>query len=171
MKRFSYIAVMLLFMACISEKGMYTYLDPEYEYDDGHKNCYIVDTIYIDSPIIVATKEGHDFTMSKSVFESYNGRKSFFYNNPNVYLFQTNVPIKNPKLKYPPLKTCYDYTLLDYITKDGVEVYTYKYKPDYFLLLLVNGDYFNRIYRGIDGPPTLELKNKKFSGLSIKLCK
>ena len=39
-------------------------------------------------------------------------------------------------------------------------------QPDFFLLVLIRGDFYNRVYTGLDGPPTLGLENEKFSNVS-----
>ena len=42
-------------------------------------------------------------------------------------------------------------------------------KPDYFLLVLIRGDYYNGAYTGFDGPPTINLRNNKFSFYKIAI--
>jgi hypothetical protein len=42
-------------------------------------------------------------------------------------------------------------------------------QPDFFLLVLIRGDFYNRVYTGLDGPPTLELENEKFSYYKVAI--
>jgi hypothetical protein len=163
-----------LLLSCISEKGIAFSDIPQYKNDDGRKNFYTVDSIHIDSPIIVITKEGYEFTMSKRIFDTYNGRKNFFFSHPEVYLLKRHYPIGVPDETPDEIIGCYDYSKATLINKKGIKkTLSYKVEPDYFILALVNGDYYNYVYGGFHTPPILELKNMKFSyyKVVIPVCK
>lgn len=83
----TYISIIsLLSISCASEKDFFE--RTPYEYENGQKNLYIVDTIQIKNPLIVWTKSNHEFICSEEVFNDYNGKESFFFNNPYVYIYQ-----------------------------------------------------------------------------------
>ena len=49
------------------------------------------------------------------------------------------------------------------------ELMSFGRQPDFFLLVLIRGDFYNRVYTGLDGPPTLELENEKFSYYKVAI--
>jgi hypothetical protein len=165
--------ICILFTACIFKKELY-YSRPQYLCDDGHKNCYLVDSIYIKDPIHIVTKEGREFTMSRKVFEEYNGEKDFFYTHPDIYLSYWLFPDGIKYDKNTVSRMCFDYSGFQYTTEEGIEIYSYKTEVDYFILLLVNGAYYNNIFYSFDIPtPPLKLKNLTFSyyKVVIPVCK
>lgn len=155
-----------LLMSCVSQKGTLFNDKPKYVSQFGYKNLYIVDTIQIETPVRFITKSGYDFLMEEKNFEAFSGKEQDLFDRSDVFLLG-NLPMPMPVAffnKYSVGKDCYE--LLELSTqkkKDIQEVYFYRIKPSYFILMLVNGDYYNDAFLGIDNAPPINKKWSKFN--------
>jgi hypothetical protein len=169
--------ILLLSYSCTSKReGIYIADLPKYENEEGYKSLYIVDTIKIKEPIRVFTKKGYQFIMEKKVFESYNGKEDFFFNHSGIFLMETDLPMALPSSifsKYAHGSDCLEYAVLSSKKKKGINnIYSFRKSPNYFLIILIRGDYYNEVYTGIDGPPTLNIKINKlpYYRVAIPCC-
>ena len=148
---------------------------PDYVNQDGYKSLYVVDTIQIDDPVSVLTKSGYCFVMPHQAFSSFNGKEKTLFKREDVFLLELRLPIYIPSELYNKyiLSNSYSY-LNDRIPlksdkKKVKELMSFGRQPDFFLLVLIRGDFYNRVYTGLDGPPTLELENEKFSYYKVAI--
>jgi hypothetical protein len=154
-----------LLLSCVSEKGIAFNDIPKYENNKGYKNLYMVDTIRIDTPVRFFTKSGYEFIMSKKNFDSFNGTEKELFKRNDAFLvgdLTMSYPVSVID-KYYIGDDCYKFLKLSYEKKKDIKYIYYfngKY-PDYYILLLVNGDFYNHAFCGIDGAPPIKDKRKK----------
>jgi hypothetical protein len=152
-----------LLLSCVSKKGIPFADILEYASMEGYKNLYIVDTIQIEAPVIFFTKSGYRFVMSKKYFDSYSGSEKTLFKTNNAFLVG-DFPIGLPLSFYKNSGKEIDCSVEKFrIKKKGIQETCYKINPDYFILMLVNGDYYNQAFCGIDGPPAVKDKRKTFN--------
>ena len=148
---------------------------PDYANQDGYKSLYVVDTIQIDDPVSVLTKSGYCFVMSHQAFNSFNGKEKTLFKRADVFLLELRLPIYIPGELYNKYILSNSYSYLDNRIplksdkKKIKELMSFGRQPDFFLLVLIRGDFYNRVYTGLDGPPTLELENEKFSYYKVAI--
>jgi hypothetical protein len=156
----------LLLSSCVSQKGISFNDIPEYESSDGYKNLYVVDTIQIDTPVRFFTKSGYEFIMSKRHFTLFNGSEKELFENDNAFLVG-ELPMGLPPARFYRYfvgENCYKSLELSAEKKKDIRtIYYFKTNPDYFILLLVNGNYYNHAFCGIDGAPPIKDNGKKFN--------
>ena len=162
-----------LLISCVSEKGNSFNNIPQYESNEKYKNLYIVDTIQIDTPIRFFTKNGYEFIMSKKNFDSFNGSEKDLFKSNKTFLVG-DLPLGLPISFYEKCYDANDCSSEKLVTnkKSIATVYYYKENPNFFILLLVNGDYFNSAFIGIDGAHPIKDKKIKFNyyKLVIPIC-
>ena len=155
-----------LLVSCAIEKGIAFSDISKYESNEGYKNLYVVDTIQIDTPVRFFTKSGYQFIMSKKNFDLFNGSEKELFENDNAFLVG-ELPMGLPPAtfnRYFVGDDCYKFSELSSEKKKDIRtIYYYKTNPDYFILLLVNGNYYNHAFCGIDGPPIIKSRGKKFN--------
>ena len=148
---------------------------PDYVNQDGYKSLYVVDTIQIDDPVSVLTKSGYCFVMSHQAFSSFNGKEKTLFKREDVFLLELRLPIYIPSELYNKYVLANSFSYFDFLIpiefdKKGIkDLKIFTRKPDYFLLVLIRGDYYNGAYTGFDGPPTINLRNNKFSFYKIAI--
>lgn len=172
MKYFLYMSIIsLLGISCVSKKDFYKRIS--YEYKNAQKNLYIVDTIKISSPLIITTKSNHRFICSEDIFKNYNGKESFFFKNQYVYIFQDGLPITMPSKVFRKYQTefgGYKEILTDKKIREIASIYKFQGEaPIYFLLVLVQGDYYNSVYTGFHTPAGYYLGYDTFSYYRVAL--
>jgi len=145
----------------------------------------LVDTINIKKPVCILTKKQHSFLMDKNVFERYQGNEQFLFSRNDVYLYAEELPMginfnsindSNGFMKiFFSNNSCN--SKIQILAKDKHQlefeyIYEYEKEPDLYLLFLINGDFYDENYTGIDGPRPLNLNNKSFSyyKLLIPIC-
>ena len=138
----------------------------------GYKNFYVLDTVYIKNPIVVYTWQKHMLLMSKDELEEDNGRKEFFLWRTNVFFYEKDFSRLLPEAVYsnysPVVKGAYcggELKENKKLAKGYIRnVWEFEKVPDYFLLALVKGSYFNEIYAGEKGGTThLNFEDTDFS--------
>lgn len=154
-------------LSCVSQKGIAFSDISKYESSEGYKNLYVVDTILIDTPVDFITQSGYNFIMSKSHFDSFNGSEKDLFESDNAFL-AGELPMGLPPNtfnKYFVGDDCYKFLKLSSEKKKGIKyIYYFNGKwPNYFILLLVNGNYYNQAFSGIDGTPPIKDNWKKFN--------
>jgi hypothetical protein len=181
MKNYLFYTLILFFAtSCATDKGMSFSDIPAYESKEGYKNFYFVDTIQINDPIGVFSKDGNEFVMSKRVYDLYNGKEDFLLYRPDVF-FTNDLPMGIPPKIYDQWLShskysCWEKDNLTWMTEKTKGIsrsYTYKQQPEYFLLYLIRGDYYNQVYCGIDGPKAINFKSNKYNyyKVAIPICK
>ncbi|MDR0824395.1 MAG: hypothetical protein LBN74_04830 [Prevotella sp.] len=180
-----YASILFFAVSCTSDRGVLISNIPKYKNKEGYKNFYFVDTIYIDNPIFVFSKNENEFVMSKSVYALYNGKEDFLLYRPDVFFVSDNLPMGGiPTKMFDQLilhsrHYCWEMESKDNLTwmkekKKGISrCYTYKKQPEYFLLYLIRGDYYNQVYTGLDGPSVINFKRNKYNyyKIVIPVCK
>ena len=152
------------------------YKSIEYENGNKSKNLYIVDTFYIEKPVIVETIDGYGFIMPKVVYDNYQeNNNSYFFNNENVYLYKYELPFFIPSdlfLKNTKSTPCLTQTEGIPKKKNILSSRQYIDESIKFQLVLIRGDYYNEVYTEIGGSPILNLSNNKFSyyRVAIPIC-
>lgn len=149
--------------------------DTNYTGPDNYKNFYLVDTIIIKQPVIISSEKiGGRFVISKSLLAKFKDTKKFFQ-RPDVFLLGFDLYFDLPRndykrFHYPDYGNC---TLenIPYRAKD-VELYKFKKTPKYFLLGLINVNYYNTKHNSEDYYPIRE-KGQKLNYYKIvyPLCK
>ena len=161
-----YAFLLLFLISCIStEKGILISELPEYINKEGYKNLYVVDTIKIENPVRFFTKRGHQFVMSQKAYQSYDGKEKSLFKRADTFLLEHELPMGLGLYDKYNFKgsDCAEYSILFPDNKKGIStIYSYSRNPDFFLLILIRGDYYNYVYTGIDGPPPIKSKNEKF---------
>ena len=133
---------------------------PNYANCSGYKSLYVVDTIQIDDPVSVLTNSGYCFVMSKQAFTFL--LNEYLPMSVSIELFRKYVLANS--FSY------FDFLIPIEFDKKGIkDLKIFTRKPDYFLLVLIRGDYYNGAYTGFDGPPTINLRNNKFSFYKIAI--
>ena len=136
---------------------------PNYANCSGYKSLYVVDTIQIDDPVSVLTNSGYCFVMSKQAFDSFSGNEDSLFKRPDTFLLNEYLPM-SVSFSY------FDFLIPIEFDKKGIkDLKIFTRKPDYFLLVLIRGDYYNGAYTRFDGPPTINLRNNKFSFYKIAI--
>lgn len=113
--------------------------------------------------------------MSHQTFNSFNGKEKSLFKRADAFLLELRLPIYIPTELYNKYILSNSYSYLDNrvslkIDKKNVkELMSFGRQPDFFLLVLIRGDFYNRVYTGLDGPPTLELENEKFSYYKVAI--
>jgi hypothetical protein len=180
-----YVLIILCTASCTTYKGIPFSEIPEYESKEGYKNFYFVDTIKINNPIGVFFKDGNEFVMSKDVYELYNGKEDFLLYRSDVFLLTEDLPLGAFSIQFVKefyqqgKQYCWEIGNKDNLIwinekKKGISrCYTYKKQPDYFLLFLIRGDYYNHSYCGLDGPYSINFKRNKYNyyKIVIPICK
>jgi hypothetical protein len=156
-----------ILLSCTSEKDIVFNDIPQYKSNEEYKNLYVVDSIQIDTPVRFFTKSGYEFIMSKKDFDTFNGIEKELFERNDAFLIG-NLPMLLPVSfynKYNTGENCYKFLELSSEKKKDIRnVYFFDDRyPDFFLLMLVNGDYYNHAFCGIDGPPIVKDKRKKFN--------
>ena len=153
------------FVSCSSIGNNFT--QPTYLNSDNYKNFYIVDIIKIDNPVRFYTKSGRELIMSEKNFATYKFTKNDknLLSCPSAFLYANILPWDNdfPQNiddKYMTTNSAiYGDDFIKFINNKGVESYVFKKMPDFFLLVFIRADYFNRFYSPLDGAPGIEYKN------------
>ena len=155
-----------LLLSCAAEKGTPFSEIQRYESSEGYKNLYVADSIQIDTPVRFFTKNGYEFIMPKKNFDAFNGSEKDLFERNDAFLVG-QLPTRLPTSfyeKYCIGEDCYRQLKLSSKKKKDIRtIYYYTIEPDYFLLLLVNGAYYNQAFCGIDGPPIIDNSRKKFN--------
>ena len=136
---------------------------PDYVNQDGYKSLYVVDTIQIDDPVSVLTKSGYCFVMSHQAFSSFNGKEKTLFKREDVFLLELRLPIYIPSELYNKYILSNSYSYLN----DRIPLKSDKKKVKE--LMSFGRHFYNRVYTGLDGPPTLELENEKFSYYKVAI--
>lgn len=166
-----YLFVLFLIFSCKSIDLDY----PDYANRSGYKSLYVVDTIQIDNPVSILTKSGYCFVMSKQAFDSFKGNEDSLFKLPDTFLLHDYLPMSVSTKLFHKYVLANSFSYFDFpipmeFDKKGVKyLRIFTRKPDYFLLVLIRGDYYNGAYTGIDGPPTINLRNNKFSFYKVAI--
>ena len=135
----------------------------------------VVDTIQIDDPVSVLTNSGYCFVMSKQAFDSFSGNEDSLFKRPDTFLLNEYLPMSVSIELFRKYVLANSFSYFDFLIpiefdKKGIkDLKIFTRKPDYFLLVLIRGDYYNGAYTGFDGPPTINLRNNKFSFYKIAI--
>ena len=148
---------------------------PNYANCSGYKSLFVVDTIQIDDPVSVLTNSGYCFVMSKQAFDSFSGNEDSLFKRPDTFLLNEYLPMSVSIELFRKYVLANSFSYFDFLIpiefdKKGIkDLKIFTRKPDYFLLVLIRGDYYNGAYTGFDGPPTINLRNNKFSFYKIAI--
>jgi len=176
MKRMiSYVFLFILLNSCIStETGVPTSELIEYITKEKSKSVYVIDTIQIDNPVRFFTKKGYQFVMSQKAYQSYSGKEGSLFQRPDAFLTERLLPVALS----PEVFDRYDFTGSPYCSehyilypkkKGGIrEIYSYSREPDFFLLILIRGDYYNKVYAGLG--KSLQTKSSVYYKVAIPCC-
>lgn len=175
MRKFFYLIVCIVFT--YSCKTVIGDEYPEYVNKDGYKCVYIVDTFKIENPIRFFSKGDHSFIMSQKAFEAYDGDERSLFLRPDIFIYEDFV-FRIPSEVYDKYigdatADCDKFTKKLPSQKGIGRIYSYEQEPDFFLLVLIRGDYFNRVFTGIDGPYAIKLGKSKclYYKIAIPCCR
>lgn len=165
MKYLLYISfIALLTISCVAKKEIFE--RTPYEYDNGQKNLYIVDTIRIIDPVVIDTDTGHRFICSQKVFDNYDGKESYFLNHQEVYIHQcigsTFFPpgiVLKYRISYHDMKVIEPEKKI----KGIAGLYKFTEENILFLLVLIEYNYLNRVCTGFDGSPRFDSDGHNYS--------
>jgi hypothetical protein len=149
MKKAICLLLLFMFVACVSHKIIY---DIDYKGEPNYKSFYVVDTIKIDDPIVI--EFAGRFVCSKKILDTVKINKTFFQ-RPDVFilvddLYYDLLPVDYYKYFYPDYGNC-DIEFKTEISKTKIYLYEYKIPPAFFILGLINANYYNEKHRTIDG--------------------
>ena len=174
MKKFSIFLSLFLLYSCVIHKPIY---DSFYEGEPNYKSIYVVDTIKIEDHVIISSKYGR-FVIARKILDEPNLKiDKNFYKRPDVFILVDELwfDYVNDYYKYPyPDSEKCSIEFKNKMQGNGLYLYEYKNKPTYFILCLINANYYNRKYKLIDGISYLiDSKDQKTSYYKIvyPLCK
>ncbi len=165
MKKNIIYGILLLFsLSCTSYRGTPWSEIPDYEHPIGFKNMYIVDTIRFENPILFWI-DLHPFVMEKAAFDSFNGTSEDLFRHDDVFLMCDILPLELPSSYFN------DYLIARYPEVEKISTTnrnisrTFHIKDESvaFLLLLVNGRFYNRKFTGLPEPSPVSDKREKFN--------
>lgn len=148
LKAISILVLCFIWFSC--SKNIY---DNDYKGENNYESFYVVDTIKISDPVcITSSKYGGTFVVSKAILRDFNNDITFF-SRPDVFLFgdqfYRDLPLKNfKKYKYPDFGGC-DFLQSRQKTEELI-VSEFQNKPRYFILCLINANYFYRKHMAFD---------------------
>lgn len=180
MKKLIFVIVLFctMFSCKISESFKFSEIR-EYDSLNGYKNMYVVDTINIEKPVFLKTNNGLNFVMAQKTFDEYKGGEKFLLNREDVYLYEDNFPMKIPDYiwnmySYSKSSDCFDYNLQDnYLIskKKGIKYILKSKSPVFFIFILINVEYYNQVYTGLDtNHSKLKYNKNLFCKLLIPVC-
>lgn len=170
LKKSTFLLLIIALYSCNASRGktvLYTDIS-QYSNSLGPKNFYIVDTINIENPVIVITRNDHAFILSKEELANYDGKEDFFYKNENIFIYGSEIPFGLPSEFYlnSLIKTnCEEYLERNKNMKykNIQDVREFKKNPVFFLFILVRADYYHQLYTGFHTHARYKLKYDKFS--------
>ena len=159
---------MIFVVSCVSHKIIY---DIDYKGEPNYKRFYVVDTIKIDAPIIVSFNGR--FVCSKKLLDTIKIDKKIF-KRPDVFLlgefglyYDLDNLVDFDKYSYPDYGNCEEELKTEF-SKQEIYLYEYKTPPIFFILGLINANYYNTKHRTIDGHwYQINSKDKKTSYYKI----
>lgn len=131
----------ILFISC--SRNLF---DPNYKGEANYKRFYVVDSIFIDDPIILSSHTvGGRFVMSKSLLKEFQNNSKFFL-RADVFLLGEDLymdlePTDYNNYSYPDYGNC-KLRKSESEIKD-VEVFEYTNNPTHFILGFINVNYYN----------------------------
>lgn len=163
--------IFLMFLICTSCKLRKVY-NPDFEYmgEANYHNFYIVDTITIESPVVMYIKNGW-FVFSKELL--FKGLKLdyAFTMRPDVFLIEFEMPI----MRYNENSISYIYLddggcdINNWLRSevDDNQFFEFKEKDIQFILGLMNVNFHNRKYNSLHGNYLINFKEQKSSYFKI----
>jgi len=150
MRKFILLFISLcLFVSCKSIKDK---VDFDYLGESNYENFYLVDTIKIVKPVLISSKKfGGKYIVSEQTLEKYDETIKFF-SRSDVFIYGDDLyrilPLKRYKdFKYPKYEDC-DKFEFGYLINNELSVYKLKTESDYFLLGLINSNYYYQKHNG-----------------------
>jgi len=173
MKRGKILLILIFFVGLVScNKNLF---EINYKGANNYKNFYLVDSIVIDNPIIISSyKVGGRFVISQSLISEFVNNKGFFQRS-DVFLLGDNlymdlVPIDYKKYSYPDDGNCKIKKIQS--NSKGVKMFKFENKPKYFILGLINVNYYN-VKHNAENYYQIRERNQKINYYKIvyPLCK
>ena len=160
MKKISIFFVLLFGLSsCVIPKRLY---DLNYKGEPNHKNFYVVDTIQIEDPVVIYFRGR--FVCSRKILNSPNLKfDKKFFKRPDVFIFSNNLgyDLDNIiedyfKYPYPDYGNCsiemkFQILKNDKNDKNVIYLREFKNQPAYFILGLINANYYNMKHADIEG--------------------
>jgi len=174
MKKYTFLLLLLFISSCSTHKE--AIYDSRYEGEPNYKSFYVVDTIQIEDPVVVC-HEGR-FVCSRKLLDTVKIDKNFF-ERPDVFLLSQYGLYNDLDLadfdKYLDIlgeecKTEVKTTLNTELETKYYKVYLREFKtpPAFFILGLINANYYNKNNMTIDGSSYLmDTKDQKTSYYKI----
>lgn len=156
----------LTIQLCSCSKQLF---DSNYKGENNYDSFYLVDTIKIPDPIkIHSIRLGGQFIISKETLKYYSDKPEFF-NRPDVFIWgedlYRDIPAKkNHAYHYPDYGGCD--ILKSSNTIAGLDIYEFKRQPKFFLLGLINSNYYYLKHNSY-GEFSFKNENKKFTFYKI----
>lgn len=149
MKTINIIFIFILLTSCAVNRNNF---DSNYREEPNYKSFYLVDTIKLESPIIV-NNHGGKIICSKALLKNIRIDKAFF-KRPDVFILGEDLyydlnPKDYKKYHYPDGGNC-EISKIDTLIGKGITVYKYKTDSIRFILCLINSNYYNIKHRTID---------------------
>ncbi|MBR4839333.1 MAG: hypothetical protein IK005_02520 [Paludibacteraceae bacterium] len=154
------ISFCLMLLSCKSQHDIGI---ANYKNSDGYKNLYVVDTITIFQPISFSTKEGYRVVTDEETFKKLKSYDAEVLKEEGVFLLEyaQELPYDIPNGLLTEAISLDDYQVEERNVKKAAKTIQIRKHRDNvtFLLLLINQNYYNQAFLGIDGPQTFDLKN------------
>lgn len=177
MEKYLYFLLLILTTTSCQLIGQHAFSkQADYINQEGYKNFYIVDTLMIDNPVLFYTKEGHPFVMSRTSFNLFKGSTSSLFKRNDAFLFDYDFPFHVPFNVYSSYlekrsSACSEYVIRLPLEKRGIsKIYSFSRMPDYFVLILIRGDYYNQVYASMDGNPIIRKDRNNYYKVVVPFC-
>ncbi|MBP5456945.1 MAG: hypothetical protein J6Y37_10620 [Paludibacteraceae bacterium] len=154
------ISFCLMLLSC---KSLHDIGIANYKSSDGYKNLYVVDTITIFQPISFSSKEGYRVVTDEETFQKLKSYNAEVLKEEGVFLLEyaQELPYDIPEGLLTRSISLDDYQVEERsVEKTTKTIQIRKHRGNItFLLLLINQNYYNQAFLGIDGPQTFDVKN------------
>lgn len=139
----------IIFNSCISN-----YRNVEYNLPISTRSAFILDTIHINNPIIIEYKNIR-YVVDTSIDSIPMKNINYFIENTSHYVLGDNIYYDLPFSLHKRIPNCYKGGFCNYILekeRKHYDIYSFREKPIFFVLVALNVSVFNKKHTSIDAP-------------------
>jgi conserved domain protein (fragment) len=126
----------------------------EYNLPTSTRSAFILDTIHINNPIIIEYKNIR-YVVDTSIDSIPMKNINYFIENTSHYLLGDNIYYDLPFSLHKRIPNCYIGGFCNYILekeRKHYDIYSFREKPIFFVLVALNVSVFNKKHTSIDAP-------------------